>query len=747
MIPPVPWNISLLYVEDEKILRSVYERILRPQVATLIIADHGEEGFQKYSENMPDLVLTDIKMPVMNGLDMIRKIRKLNPNARVIIMSAYGESHYFMRAIENGVKSFLPKPVDNHKLLGVIAEQVREIQLERDVVLEEQRRIWAEKELRNNEHILQAVSDIAEILLQLPFETITLNKVFAKLGAATGVSRVYLFELFDEGTEKFCKQTIEWVSEGIEPQIGNEDLLRVPLYGSAFSRWAGILEKRQMVHGLIRNFPEYEQEVLVPQQILSVLAVPVYIDEVWEGFIGFDDCVEERVWSQAEMNTLQVAANIMGAAGKRSRIERQLKELNAELEQRVSQRTKQLQEEINERKQAEELLRDSEEKYRLIFENANDGIFISVKGYIQFVNPKTCEITGFLPKLLIGKPLTDFLHPDFREMVLDVHYKKLRGESVPDSYDVLIIDKNKTPKWVEFKSNLIRWDETKVILTFMTDINTRKKYEDELKELNQNLEERVKHELSQIQKQQEMLIQKSKLESLGELAAGIAHEINQPLGGLSLSLDNILFEQANKRLNDDYIRSKLNLMFEDIDRIKNIINHIRVFSRDQQEATNEMVSLVQVVNNALSLVNRLYINHRIDLVISLDRLHTHFLGNRIKMEQVVLNLLSNARYAVEKKALESGHDFSKQIKIRSWGFEGTLKLEIEDNGTGIDKEHLDRIFDPFFSTKKDEEGTGLGLSISYGIVKEMLGEIEAQSEKGVYTRLTITLPEFKEEVG
>jgi len=739
----IQWKISLLYVEDEKILRSVYERVLFPRVERLIMADHGEDGYQKYVENLPDLVITDIKMPVMNGLDMIRKIRKFNPNARVIIMSAYGESHYFMRAIENGVKSFLLKPVDNDKLLAVISEQAREIQLEQDIILEEQKRRKAENDLRNNEHILQAVSDIAEILLQLPFETETLNMVFAKLGKATGVSRVYYFECFTEDDFMYCRQTIEWAAEGITHQINNEGLLKVPLVNSSFERWAGVLGSRQPIYGLIRDFPADEQEVLTPQDILSVLAVPVFIDDVWEGFIGFDDCVEERIWTQAEINTLQVAANIMGAADKRSRIEKQLMELNADLEERVSHRTLQLQEEINERIQTEELLRDSEEKYRLIFEHANDGIFISGKEYIQFVNPKTCEITGYLPKSLIGKSLSEFIDPEYREMVLDVHYKKLKGEPAPVSYDVQIIDVNKRPKWVELKSNLIRWDDTKVVLTFMTDINTRKMFEEELKVLNQNLEERVRYELEQIQKQQKLLIQKSKLESLGELAAGIAHEINQPLGGLSMSLDNILFEQANKRLNDEYIQAKLKLMFEDIDRIKNIINHIRVFSRDQQESTNEVVSLVHVVNNALSLVNRLYINHRIDLVISLDRLHCQFLGNRIKMEQVILNILSNARFAVEKKALTAGAEFSKQIKIRSWGADGHLKLEIEDNGIGIDKDHLERIFDPFFSTKKDEDGTGLGLSISYGIVKEMAGNIEAQSIKNEYTRLTISLPEYK----
>lgn len=735
------WDISLLYVEDEKILRSVYERILTPRLRQLIIADNGEDGYNKYLDFKPDLVITDIKMPVMNGIDMIRKIHKQFPLARFIIMSAYGESHFFMRAIENGVKSFLLKPVDNEKLLSTIGEQAREIQLERIIIHEENLRRKAEQELRRNEAVLQAVSDIAEVFLQKHYNRQTIANVFRILGEASGVSRVYYFENFEENGRRFSRQVIEWVAQTIGPQIDNEVLIKVPHDDPSFRRWASTLGSRKSVFGLIKDFPDEEQEILVPQDIRSVLAVPVFIGEEWVGFIGFDDCIDERVWTQVEANTLEVAANIMGAAAQRASIEQQLRELNAGLEKRVEERTRELQVEVNERKQTEELLRDSEEKYRLIFENANDGIFLSNRGQIKFINPKAYEITGFLPKQVIGKPFTEFIHPDFREMVLENHYKRIRGEPVPESYDIQIIDANKKSKWVELKSNLIRWDETPAVLTFMTDIDIRKKYEQDLMELNQNLEERVKLELKKVDKQNQLLIQKTKLESLGELAAGMAHEINQPLGGISMSLDNIMFNKLEGKLTNEYLDGKIDLMFQDIERIRNIINHIRVFSRDQQEEMNDVVNLIQVVNNTLSLVNRLYFDHHVDLVISLDKKHSMFTGNSIKLEQVLINMLSNAKYAVDKKAT-TDPTYVKRISIKSRGQNNNIIIDITDNGIGIPEEYINRIFDPFFSTKSASDGTGLGLSISYGLIKEMNGSIEVDSQVNEFTRLTITLPEY-----
>jgi len=200
------WDISVLVVEDEKILRTIYQKLLTDKFKQLDFAENGLEGFEKYQALQPDLVITDIKMPLMNGLDMVRKIRRINPDARIIIMSAYGESHYFLRAIENGVKGFLLKPVDHSKLLQVTKEQAQEILLRKSILEEERKRKLAEEALRRNEAILQAVSDAAEILLSEGYNDFSVQKVLAKLGSATQVNRVYFFENYELNDTLYTQQ-------------------------------------------------------------------------------------------------------------------------------------------------------------------------------------------------------------------------------------------------------------------------------------------------------------------------------------------------------------------------------------------------------------------------------------------------------------------------------------------------------------------------------------------------------------
>lgn len=737
------WDISVLYVEDEKILRSIYKTLISPRVRSFELAENGEEGFTKYQQFKPDLVISDIKMPVMNGLDMTRKIRKLYPGARIVIMSAYGEAHYFMRAIENGVKGFLLKPINNDKLFNLIEEQAHEIKLESAMLQIEDKRRKAEEALRRNETILQAVSDISEVLLRNQINTTTINTILARLGKATQVSRVYIFENFEQDGEVYTGQKYEWVNEGIEAQIDNPELKTIPLINSPFSRWNRILGQRQQVFGNVSDFPSPEKEVLQSQEIVSIMAVPVFIDDHWHGFIGFDDCLSERQWTQVEANTLEAAASILGAALKRARIENELRNLNTDLEKRVAERTRNLEIEISERLIAEDMLRDSEEKYRLIFENANEGIFLTHNAQIQFINPKAYEITGYLPKMVMGKPFTNFIHPDFREMVVDNHYRRINGEDVAESYDIIIIDIKQQHKWVELKSTLIKWDGKLAVLTFMTDIDTRKNYEKELEILNKNLEERVQQELSKIEKQQEALIQKSKLESLGELAAGMAHEINQPMGGITLSLDNVLYELKNESLTNEYLQTKIGLIFQDIERIRELINHVRIFSRDHEKKTSEVFNINTAINNALMMINRKFIDHFVDMEINLDKQGIVLNNNVLRFEQVLLNLLNNAKYAVDQRFKNETEGYKKKITLKSYPRADRFIIEVADNGIGIPEQYLSRIFDPFFTTKEAEDGTGLGLSISYGIIKELGGTIEAESVENEFTKISISIPIHK----
>jgi len=270
-------------------------------------------------------------------------------------------------------------------------------------------------------------------------------------------------------------------------------------------------------------------------------------------------------------------------------------------------------------------------------------------------------------------------------------------------------------------------------------IKAQKKVEAEIKKMNKQLEQRVREELKKREHQQQQLIQKSKLESIGKLAAGIAHEINQPLGGISMGLENIWFAHTDGRLTEQYLEEKLQHIDGYFDRIKQIIDHIRIFSRDQKSVLFEDVDINKTVRDALSLLQTQYENHNVELQVQLSDSIPNISGNKFKLEQVVLNLLTNAKDAVDFKKQNTRNNYKKKIIIKTYETDRDLVIEIEDNGIGISEENIKNIFDPFFTTKDPAKGTGLGLSIIYGIIREMNGEIFVESKEGEFTRMKVEL--------
>ncbi|MCD4820418.1 MAG: tetratricopeptide repeat protein [Candidatus Cloacimonetes bacterium] len=273
------------------------------------------------------------------------------------------------------------------------------------------------------------------------------------------------------------------------------------------------------------------------------------------------------------------------------------------------------------------------------------------------------------------------------------------------------------------------------------EIKTQKRVEIEIIKLNKELEDRVQKELAKQKKQQQFLIQKSKLESLGKLAAGIAHEINQPLGGISMGMENLYFYFEEDQADKKYLQSKLQTIKGYIERISQIINHIRIFSRNQKSIIYEKIYVNEVVRNALSMINTQYKKHNVQIELNLEEDIGYVTGNKFKLEQVIVNLLSNAKDALEEKVSAiDNKSYSKIITIKSYSKDDKIIIEIEDNGMGVEEDIIDNIFDPFFTTKDPEKGTGLGLSIIYGIINEMQGEITIESDVGKFTKMIVTLP-------
>lgn len=269
----------------------------------------------------------------------------------------------------------------------------------------------------------------------------------------------------------------------------------------------------------------------------------------------------------------------------------------------------------------------------------------------------------------------------------------------------------------------------------------QKETEQRITDINKELERRMIQEIKKQEKQQQLLAQKSKLESLGTLAAGIAHEINQPLGGISMGLDNILLKSQESHINKDYLKDKVNLLFENVERIKKIIDHIRYFSRTQKPVSFVQININDVIKSALFMVSAQYENHGVIIESNLDENAGMITADKYKLEQVLLNLFSNSKYAVDEKAkrLNDGL-YRKKIGIKSWKDTDFVYISIYDNGIGIPAKIIDKIFDPFFTTKSEDKGTGLGLSISYGFIKDLLGEIKVDSIENEYTLFEISIP-------
>ena len=234
----------------------------------------------------------------------------------------------------------------------------------------------------------------------------------------------------------------------------------------------------------------------------------------------------------------------------------------------------------------------------------------------------------------------------------------------------------------------------------------------------------------------EQLVQADKMAGLGQMVAGIAHELNQPLNFIRLAVDN-LKERANRNMLDkDRLVQKFDQVSGHVDRAAAIIQQMRVFGRTSTEPARP-ISLIETVNAVLIMVRPQLLGHRIT-VDSAGVNPDHMVQARPNLlEQVLLNLFLNAEHAIGARMQEEP-DLNGQITLATRREGQRLVLTIDDNGTGIPPEAMNKLFDPFYTTKPPKEGMGLGLSVSYEIIRDLGGEISA-SNHGNGARFTIRL--------
>ena len=257
------------------------------------------------------------------------------------------------------------------------------------------------------------------------------------------------------------------------------------------------------------------------------------------------------------------------------------------------------------------------------------------------------------------------------------------------------------------------------------------------------VEEELKDSYDKLKETQMQLIQSAKMASLGELASGVAHEINNPLTGVLNSIQLVKEEIGQKSdFSCDTFKKILDNIEESATRCKTIVRSLLDFSRSSRGPFSP-IPLNEIIEKTTFLVGNEMQLKKINLEKQFQIDLPQILGNPQLLQQVIFDLLSNAGWAIQESKKEGGIITIKtQYKLEK----NIILLSISDNGIGIPKENLDKIFDPFFTTKRAGEGTGLGLSIAYNIIKEHKGSIEVESQAGKGTTFKISLPCILEKV-
>ena len=387
---------------------------------------------------------------------------------------------------------------------------------------------------------------------------------------------------------------------------------------------------------------------------------------------------------------------------------------------------------ITERKKTESKLEKSEQKYRELVENANEGIAVAQDGLLKFVNPKIIEIFGYSERELTSASYLDFIYPDDQNAALEHYSRKLANPQVAETYIIRIIDKSDKVKWIENNGIGINWEGKPATLNFLTDITERRLIE-------------------------QQVMQKEKLASLGVMVSSIAHEINNPNNFVSFNIP-ILRDYINEMIPiiEEYAAQHqdfqlCNMTFPDfqqdisnlLDNVKNgsnrisaFVRNLRKFSKDSYMKPLIWVELNEIVDVVLSICNSQIKRHVKTFVKTIPKDLPSIRTEPFVLEQILLNFLVNSTQAVDK----DDSFISLIVSIDDTTQPRQLYIEVSDNGCGMDEETQFKIFDPFFSTKSTESGTGLGLYVCHMMAERLNGRIELESAPGKGSTFKLILP-------
>lgn len=516
-----------------------------------------------------------------------------------------------------------------------------------------------------------------------------LHRSLQEMAEFVGADRAYVFTYdFDHGT---CTNTYEWCATGIEPQI--DTLQAVPL--SMLPDWVTTHRRGDpvVIPSVADLPPSGLREVLSPQGIKSLLAVPMMDQQTCIGFVGFDSVREPKRYSRGEQRLLEFFCHILVNIARRQR--------------------------------AEEAIHRSEERFRRLFD---DVTTVSIQGcdasgQVLYWNAGACALYGYSPEEAIGRSIFELIVPENRSREFEDLFARFRNNDTLPNRELTLLRKGGSLVEV-YSSRTIVAQPHGVSQLYCIDID--------LTEIK--LAERERENL------QRQLDQAQRMESVGQLAGGVAHDFNNTLhvilGRAELGLAELSSDQRATR--------HLEQIRQAAHRSAALTQQLLGFARRQTVAPI-VLDLNEAIESILKLL-QLLVGRHIELQwmpgTTLERVRM----DPAQVDQILTNLVVNARDAIVTSGritIATRNDRGNPSStLNGAPHSGYVLLTVGDTGSGIDPTTRPRIFEPFFTTKPSGHGTGLGLATVYGIVKQNGGFIEVHSAPGQGSTFEVWLPAY-----
>lgn len=640
----------ILIVDDEEIVHKTLKRILGDGGYTIDSAYGGEQALSML-ENDYDLIICDIRMPDIDGIEVLRQVKKRELPVEVIMLTGYATIESATRALNYGARDYIMKPIDIPEFRSKVGEAVDIAQLAH----------------RNMQFYNAIVSGKVSSLMidgrSYPIHTVCKEN--------REIIRRLLEVIHDGIVVLDVHGSITFANVNFAQKIGET---YPNILGKQFESYILEGERGRVVEVITRlsrgevaaNIQAHLKTCFGRTLCVSISSTPIYHEMEYRG-------IALVISDITEMNSIRKKVNLLAN----------------------------------------------------LVENAQCDMMLIIRfdGQIMECNALVKDTFGYTMSEMLSQNIRFLFKPE-------ADWKKIRDSAERKSHcrsELLAIsrDGREFPVEMTVSRYFSKVNKCVSIICFMRDITDRKKAEESLKKA-----------LKELKATQVQLLQAGKLSAMGEMAAGVAHELTQPLLGIkgfTTSLLEDLKSGEKETFPAKQALSDLEVILQQTDRMTSIINAVRNFAHETK-TEKAWIYISKPIEDALMLFSEQLRVHNIAVEKNLAEGLPKVWGNANQLQQVFINLITNARDAMDAKGGKG------QLTITTGVVNSYVYIEVKDTGIGADKETVSRMFEPFFSTKNAGQGIGLGLSIAKRIIDDHKGKIMVECKPGVGCKFTIRLP-------